>query len=110
MRLGVSLQPFALVFLLLANPASAQGPVAIVEEIDSKSAGVEFMDYLTAGKTIALASADRLVIGYLKSCWREKIALMRLWTATHRALAAFYIGAELLYIGPADRTHLHARL
>ena len=73
MRLGVSLQPFALVFLLLANPASAQGPVAIVEEIDSKNADVEIMDYLTAGKTIALASTDRLVVGYLKSCWRETI-------------------------------------
>jgi hypothetical protein len=73
MRLGVLLQPFAVVSWLLASPACAQAPVAIVEEIDSKSAGVEFMDYLTVGKTIALASADRLVIGYLKSCWRETI-------------------------------------
>jgi len=69
----IRVQAFALAIWFLAVPTHAQGPVAIVEEIESTTAGVEFMDYLTAGKTIALASADRLVIGYLKSCWRETI-------------------------------------
>jgi hypothetical protein len=57
-------------------PGSAfaqQGPVAIVEEVDSKGAGVEFMEYLTEGRTVHLAPKERLVIGYLKSCWRETI-------------------------------------
>jgi hypothetical protein len=55
-------------------PANAQGPIAIVEEVDSKSAGVELMDYLRIGKTIVLGSGDKLVIGYLRSCWRETIS------------------------------------
>ena len=57
-------------------PGSAfaqQAPVAIVEEVDSKGAGVEFMEYLMEGKTVHLAPKERLVIGYLKSCWRETI-------------------------------------
>ena len=57
-------------------PGSAfaqQGPVAIVEEVDSKGAGVEFMEYLMEGRTVRLAPNERLVIGYLKSCWRETI-------------------------------------
>ena len=57
-------------------PGSAfaqQGPVAIVEEVDSKGAGVEFMEYLMEGRTVHLAPKERLVIGYLKSCWRETI-------------------------------------
>jgi hypothetical protein len=47
--------------------------VAIIEEANSKSAGVEFMDYLTVGKSISLGPGDKLVIGYLRSCWRETI-------------------------------------
>jgi hypothetical protein len=53
--------------------ALAQAPVAIVEYVDSKSAGVEFMDYLSAGRVVQLAANDKLVLGYLKSCWRETI-------------------------------------
>lgn len=60
-------------FFLLSHPVPAQAPVAIVEEVDSKSAGVEFMDYLTVGRTIRLSPNERLVIGYMKSCWRETI-------------------------------------
>jgi hypothetical protein len=53
--------------------ARAQAPVAIVEEIDSKTAGIEFMDYLRMGQMIKLGERDRLVIGYFNSCWREVI-------------------------------------
>jgi hypothetical protein len=53
--------------------ALAQAPVAIVEYVDSKSAGVEFMDYLSPGRVVQLAAGDKLVLGYLKSCWRETI-------------------------------------
>ena len=56
-----------------ATQALAQAPVAIVEQVDSKSAGVEFMDYLSAGRVVQLAANDKLVLGYLKSCWRETI-------------------------------------
>jgi len=56
-----------------AGLARAQAPVAIVEEIDSKSAGIEFMDYLRTGQMIKLGEKDRLVIGYFHSCWREVI-------------------------------------
>lgn len=62
------------VLILFADSARAQAPVAVVEQIDSKTAAIEFMDYLTTGQIIRLAPSDKLVIGYLKSCWREVIA------------------------------------
>src|SRR5262245_2520020 len=61
---------------MLALPTgqvNAQAPVAVVEEVESSTAGVEFMDYLNTGQTIQLSPKDRLVIGYMKSCWRETI-------------------------------------
>ena len=56
-----------------AQVADAQAPVAIVEQIVSKTAGIEFMDYLRLGQSIRLGESDRLVIGYFNSCWREVI-------------------------------------
>jgi hypothetical protein len=56
-----------------ASVAGAQAPVAIVEEVDSQTAGLEFMDYLRTGQSIRLAANDRLIIGYFHSCWREVI-------------------------------------
>ncbi len=53
--------------------ATAQAPVAVVEEVESRSAGVEFMDYLTPGQVIRLSPGDAIVIGYMQSCWRENI-------------------------------------
>jgi hypothetical protein len=58
---------------LATVPALAQAPVAVVEDVNSKSAGVDFMDYVSAGKVIRLAPADTMVLGYMKSCWRETI-------------------------------------
>jgi hypothetical protein len=59
--------------LLLVAPAHAQAPVAVVEDVAAKSAGVEFMDYVPAGKVIRLGPDGTMVLGYLKSCWRETI-------------------------------------
>jgi len=53
--------------------AHAQAPVAVVEEVTG-SPGVELMDYVAAGKSIALGAKDSIVLSYLKSCWRESIA------------------------------------
>ncbi len=57
-----------------AQSASAGQPVALVENIQSRTAGVDFMDYLVAGRKIHLSPSDRLIVGYLQSCWRETIA------------------------------------
>ena len=59
--------------LAMAGLACAETPVAVVEEVQGKPAGIEFMDYVGAGKVIKLGSRDRIVLGYLKSCWRETI-------------------------------------
>src|SRR5262245_1065487 len=61
----------SLAFIALA--CAADGPAAVVEEVTGKSAGVEFMDYVTPGKVIRLGRQDTIVLGYLKSCWRETI-------------------------------------
>src|SRR5262249_44718503 len=59
--------------LAFGTLAWAQGPAAVVEDVSGKSAGVEFMDYVTPGKVIRLGRQDTIVLGYLKSCWRETI-------------------------------------
>jgi hypothetical protein len=56
-----------------ATAAMAEPPAAIVEEVAGNSAGVEFMDYLEAGRTIRLGPQDRIVLSYLKSCTREAV-------------------------------------
>ena len=54
--------------------ASAQSPAAVVEEIQGSVPGIAFMDYVEPGKIIRLGAHDRIVLGYLKSCWRETIS------------------------------------
>lgn len=56
-----------------AAPAMAQTPVAVVEDVKGKVAGVEFMDYVAVGKVIKLGPKDSVVLGYMNSCWRETI-------------------------------------
>jgi hypothetical protein len=56
-----------------ATPVMAQPPAAIVEAVHSAQAGVEMMDYLVPGRVVKLAPNETLVLGYLKSCWRETI-------------------------------------
>jgi hypothetical protein len=57
----------------LAASAASQVPVAIVEELQGKVDGVEFMDYVAPGKVIKLAPRAMVVLGYMQSCWRETI-------------------------------------
>ncbi len=62
----------AVLVLLAASPALAADPVAIVEDAKGKL-DVDFMDYVEAGRVVKLGAGDELVLGYLKSCWRETI-------------------------------------
>lgn len=55
------------------SAARAESPVALVEEITGKPTGIEFMDYVAPGKVIALGPRDGIVLGYIRSCWRENI-------------------------------------
>jgi len=60
--------------LVAVVTAAAEQPVAIVEEVQGKVTGAEFMDYLTPKTVIKLGAADSsIVISYLKSCRREKV-------------------------------------
>lgn len=61
------------VFLGLATSAAAQEPVAVVEDVQGKVDGAEFMDYVSSGKVIKLGPQATVVLGYMKSCWRETI-------------------------------------
>ncbi len=56
-----------------AGQAVAQVPVAIVEDMQGKVDGVELMDYVAPGKVIKLGPKASVVLGYMKSCWRETI-------------------------------------
>jgi hypothetical protein len=58
----------------LVLTASAQSPAAVVEEVQGSVPGVQFMDYVDPGQVIRLGAHDRIVLGYLKSCWRETIS------------------------------------
>src|SRR5262245_55871562 len=48
-------------------------PIALVEDVASTTAEVEFMDYVGTGQIIKLAPKDVLVLSYLKSCTHETI-------------------------------------
>ena len=62
----------------LATQVSARAPAplvptALVEDVKSATAGVEFMDYVGNGQVIKLGPGDVLVLSYLKSCEHETI-------------------------------------
>jgi hypothetical protein len=64
--------------LASAGPALARAPAplvatALVEDVKSTSAELEFMDYVGTGQVIKLAPTDVLVLSYLKSCAYETI-------------------------------------
>jgi hypothetical protein len=48
-------------------------PTALVEDVKSASADIEFMDYVGTGQVIKLEPKDVLVLSYLKSCEHETI-------------------------------------
>jgi hypothetical protein len=65
---------FAIVGLVgFTGLAAAQAPVAVVEDVQGKVTGAEFMDYVAPGAVIKLGPAGMVVLGYMKSCWRETI-------------------------------------
>ena len=51
----------------------AQTPVAVVEDVSGKVAGVEFMDYVAPGTKIELGPKGSIVLSYMKSCRQEVI-------------------------------------
>jgi hypothetical protein len=59
--------------LALATSAAAESPVAVVEEVQGKVTGAEFMDYVVPGQVIKLGAGGSITLGYMKSCWRETI-------------------------------------
>jgi hypothetical protein len=67
---------FAAIIALVGSTglAAAQTPVAVVEDVQGKVTGVEFMDYVVPGKVIKLGPGGTVVLGYLKSCRRETIS------------------------------------
>src|SRR6201994_2788904 len=60
--------------LALTAIARAEPPVAVVEDVQGKVTGAEFMDYVVPGQVIKLGAGGKLVLGYMKSCWRETIS------------------------------------
>jgi len=48
-------------------------PMALVEDVKSATADIEFMDYVGNGQVIKLGPHDLLVLSYLKSCAHETI-------------------------------------
>jgi hypothetical protein len=56
-----------------AAPAMAQQTAALVEDVSAGVAGVEALDYVSAGQTITLGAGRTLVLSYLGSCRRETI-------------------------------------
>lgn len=57
----------------LARDATPPVPTALVEDVRSATAGVQFMDYVGSGQVIKLAPSDTLVLSYLQSCEQEMI-------------------------------------
>ncbi|AWB09205.1 hypothetical protein A6A40_30085 (plasmid) [Azospirillum humicireducens] len=61
---------------LAADPAPAAvgaAPTALVEDVSDGVDGVQPMDYLPAGRTVALKSGQTLTLSYLESCVNETI-------------------------------------
>ena len=67
---------FAAIFGLVGftTLAAAQTPVAVVEDVQGKVTGAEVMDYVVPGQVIKLGAGGMVVLGYMKSCWRETIS------------------------------------
>jgi hypothetical protein len=60
--------------LALAAPAAADSPVAVVEDVQGKVTGAEFMDYVTPKAVIKIGDGGSVILSYLKSCRRETIS------------------------------------
>lgn len=60
-------------FSVLGSAAAFAQQAALVEDAKGKNLDVDFMDYVDVGRVIKLTPTDELVLGYLRSCWRETI-------------------------------------
>jgi hypothetical protein len=58
----------------LTGAAVAEPPVALVEELQGKVTGAEYMDYVTPGQVIKIGPGGSIVLSYLKSCRRQTIS------------------------------------
>jgi hypothetical protein len=54
--------------------AKAEPPAALVENIQGKVTGADFMDYVIPGQVIKIGPTGSIVLSYLKSCRRETIS------------------------------------
>jgi hypothetical protein len=72
--LCLGLPALGLGLLALAAPAAADSPVAVVEEVQGKVTGAEFMDYVTPKAVIKIGDGGSVILSYLKSCRRETIS------------------------------------
>jgi len=68
--------PILVLALLIAafRPATGGEIAAIVEEAEGNTGKVQLFDMLETGQVIEIGPGGRLVLGYLRSCWRETIA------------------------------------
>ena len=67
--------PLAVLALIaLTGAAAAEPPVALVEEIQGKVTGAEYMDYVTPGQVIKIGPGGSIVLSYLKTCRRQSIS------------------------------------
>src|SRR6201996_77203 len=76
----------------LTKIACAQTPVAVVEDVQGKVTGAEFMDYVVPGQVIKLGAGGMVVLGYMKSCWHETIS----------GIGTVIVGAEQSAVHLAD--------
>ena len=85
---------FAAIVCLIALTAAAraQPPVALVEDVQGKVTGADFMDYVVPGQVIKLGPGGMVVISYLKSCWHETIS----------GIGTVIVGAEQSAVHLAD--------
>ena len=60
--------------LALATSAAAKSPVAVVEDVQGKVTGAEFMDYVAPKAVIKIGDGGSIVLSYMTSCRREKIS------------------------------------
>ncbi len=73
LRGAVVTAALAVSYQAMAHAPRPLVPTALVEDVKSASARVEFMDYVGNGQVIELEPSDVLVLSYLKSCEHETI-------------------------------------
>lgn len=74
-RSRLSLAVLLILGLLLPGSAAVRAaqPTALVEDVSDGVPGVQPMDYLEMGSTVALAAGQMLTLSYLESCVTERI-------------------------------------